>query len=323
MMGEGNEMNKVRGSKGKRVTDGFKVDEDLMDVINELIEVSDMQKDERFAQEYQVKRRKDMKDIQEEYITEIDEVKYHTHCLLELFKGMVIQTVHMKESTIIELESEIKQYKELLFEARTELRTCKENLSCLNNETHQIRKEKDELLAIHEEMKSTFDHAQDSIIELKNQVEEQKAEIVTLESTAKEKRELNTRLNDTLLVLDGLNDRMEELESEFTTQTQEFEVKEKALLEEYNTKLLIQEKHYNKEIEHLKAYYEQQIQQLNDYIHIEKEKILLEQDKRHQAEWKKIQDDLNKNIQALYKKEGMDVQETEKLDENVVSDEEK
>ncbi|AJI26092.1 hypothetical protein I6G76_01835 (plasmid) [Bacillus cereus] len=295
-------MNELENEKQQQVTAGFKIDKGLKDSIDKMIEASGMKKNEWLAQAYEAMRGKGIKDTNQEYTKEIEEVEYLSRRIYELFNNMIVQSVHIKDKAVLELETEIKQYKELLQETRNELKECKEQLSSATDTVNIANKEKEELEVQYEEAKINLNHVQDLITELKDKVQEYETEISILQPMAQENLELKSRLDDTLETLKGLDSKLESLENESAKQKQEFLGKEKQLTENYTVQIKQIEKKYETENEQLKLYQEQQIKHLAEQAQLEKEKELLQQEKSHQQEMKKIQEEMNLKIQSLYEK---------------------
>ncbi|EOQ01282.1 hypothetical protein [Bacillus cereus] len=295
-------MNELENEKQQQVTAGFKVDKNLKEAIDTMIEASGMKKNEWLAQAYEAMRGKGIKDTNQEYTKEIEEVDYLSRRIYELFNNMIVQSVHIKESAVLSLETEIKQYKELLQETRNELKECKEKLSSATDTVDIVNKEKEELEVQYEEAKTNLNHVQDLITELKEKTQKYETEISILQPMAQENLELKSRLDDTLETLKGLDSKLESLENESAKQKQEFLEKENQLTENYTVQIKQIEKKYETENEQLKLYQEQQIKHLAEQAQLEKEKELLQQEKLHQQEMKKIQEEMNLKIQSLYEK---------------------
>ncbi|EJR29169.1 hypothetical protein [Bacillus mycoides] len=295
-------MNEIENEKQQQVTAGFKVDKGLKEAIDTMIEASGMKKNEWLAQAYEAMRGKGIKDTNQEYTKEIEEVDYLSQRIYELFNNMIVQSVHIKESAVLSLETEIKQYKELLQETRNELKECKEKLSSATGTVDIVNKEKEELEVQYEEAKTNLNHVQDLITELKEKAQKYETEISILQPMAQENLELKSRLDDTLETLKGLDLKLDSLENESAKQKQEFLEKENQLTENYTVQIKQIEEKYEKENEQLKLYQEQQIKHLVEQAQLEKEKELLQQEKSHQQEMKKIQEEMNLKIQSLYEK---------------------
>ncbi|PFC08196.1 hypothetical protein CN284_26945 [Bacillus cereus] len=295
-------MNEIENEKQQQVTAGFKVDKGLKEAIDTMIEASGMKKNEWLAQAYEAMRGKGIKDTNQEYTKEIEEVDYLSRRIYELFNNMIVQSVHIKESAVFSLETEIKQYKELLQETRNELKECKEKLSSATGTVDIVNKEKEELEVQYEEAKTNLNHVQDLITELKEKAQKYETEISILQPMAQENLELKSRLDDTLETLKGLDLKLDSLENESAKQKQEFLEKENQLTENYTVQIKQIEEKYEKENEQLKLYQEQQIKHLVEQAQLEKEKELLQQEKSHQQEMKKIQEEMNLKIQSLYEK---------------------
>ncbi|MBT2578018.1 hypothetical protein J7E43_11450 [Bacillus sp. ISL-8] len=295
-------MNEIENEKQQQVTAGFKVDKGLKEAIDTMIEASGMKKNEWLAQAYEAMRGKGIKDTNQEYTKEIEEVDYLSRRIYELFNNMIVQSVHIKENAVLSLETEIKQYKEFLQETRNELKECKEKLSSATGTVDIVNKEKEELEVQYEEAKTNLNHVQDLITELKEKAQKYETEISILQPMAQENLELKSRLDDTLETLKGLDLKLDSLENESTKQKQEFLEKENQLTENYTVQIKQVEEKYEKENEQLKLYQEQQIKHLTEQAQLEKEKELLQQEKSHQQEMKKTQEEMNLKIQSLYEK---------------------
>lgn len=295
-------MNEMENEKQQQVTAGFKIDKGLKEAIDTMIEASGMKKNEWLAQAYEAMRGKGIKDTNQEYTKEIEEVDYLSRRIYELFNNMIIQSVHIKENAVLSLETEIKQYKELLQETRNELKECKEKLSSATGTVDIVNKEKEELEVQYEEAKTNLNHVQDLITELKEKAQKYETEISILQPMAQENLELKSRLDDTLETLKGLDLKLDSLENESIKQKQEFLEKENQLTENYTVQIKQVEEKYEKENEQLKLYQEQQIKHLAEQAQLEKEKELLQQEKTHQQEMKKTQEEMNLKIQSLYEK---------------------
>ncbi|MEC5240650.1 hypothetical protein P9C03_25415 [Bacillus mycoides] len=295
-------MNEIENEKQQQVTAGFKVDKGLKEAIDTMIEASGMKKNEWLAQAYEAMRGKGIKDTNQEYTKEIEEVDYLSRRIYELFNNMIVQSVHIKENAVLSLETEIKQYKEFLQETRNELKECKEKLSSATGTVDIVNKEKEELEVQYEEAKTNLNHVQDLITELKEKAQKYETEISILQPMAQENLELKSRLDDTLETLKGLDLKLDSLENESTKQKQEFLEKENQLTENYTVQIKQVEEKYEKENEQLKLYQEQQIKHLTEQAQLEKEKELLQQEKSHQQEMKKNQEEMNLKIQSLYEK---------------------
>ncbi|MEG7950415.1 hypothetical protein J0795_28920 [Bacillus paranthracis] len=295
-------MNEMENEKQQQVTAGFKVDKGLKEAIDTMIEASGMKKNEWLAQAYEAMRGKGIKDTNQEYTKEIEEVDYLSRRIYELFNNMIVQSVHIKENAVLSLETEIKQYKELLQETRNELKECKEKLSSATGTVDIVNKEKEVLEVQYEEAKTNLNHVQDLITELKEKAQKYETEISILQPMAQENLELKSRLDDTLETLKGLDLKLDSLENESIKQKQEFLEKENQLTENYTVQIKQVEEKYEKENEQLKLYQEQQIKHLAEQAQLEKEKELLQQEKSHQQEMKKTQEEMNLKIQSLYEK---------------------
>ncbi|HDX9654905.1 hypothetical protein [Bacillus sp. GL1(2024)] len=289
-------------TKKQQVTAGFKIDKDLKEAIDTMIEATGIQKNEWLAQAYEAMRGKGIKDTNQEYTKEIEEVDYHVRRIYELFNNMIVQSVHIKESAVLSLETEIKEYKELLQETRNELKENKEKLSTATDTVNIANKEKEELEAQYEEAKTNLNHVQDLITELKEKTKKYETEISILQPMAQENLELKSRLDDTLETLKGLDSKLESLENESAKQKQEFLEKEIQLKENYTVQIQEIEGKYIKDNEQLKLSHEQQMNYLTEQAKLDKEKELLQQEKSHQQEMKKIQEEMNRKIQSLYEK---------------------
>ncbi|EJR05433.1 hypothetical protein II7_05360 [Bacillus cereus MSX-A12] len=292
----------MENEKQQQVTAGFKVDKGLKEAIDTMIEASGMKKNEWLAQAYEAMRGKGIKDTNQEYTKEIEEVDYLSRRIYELFNNMIVQSVHIKENAVLSLETEIKQYKELLQETRNELKECKEKLSSATGTVDIVNKEKEVLEVQYEEAKTNLNHVQDLITELKEKAQKYETEISILQPMAQENLELKSRLDDTLETLKGLDLKLDSLENESIKQKQEFLEKENQLTENYTVQIKQVEEKYEKENEQLKLYQEQQIKHLAEQAQLEKEKELLQQEKSHQQEMKKTQEEMNLKIQSLYEK---------------------
>lgn len=272
-------MNEIENERQQQVTAGFKVDKGLKDAIDTMIEASGMKKNEWLAQAYEAMRGKGIKDTNQEYTKEIEEVDYLNRRIYELFNNMIVQSVHIKESAVLSLETEIRQYKELLQETRNELKECKEKLSSATDTVDIVNKEKEELEAQYEEAKINLNHVQDLITELKEKAQKYETEIFILQPMAQENLELKSRLDDTLETLKGLDSKLESLENESAKQKQEFLEKESQLKENYTVQIQQIEEKYKKDNKQLKLYQEQQINHLAEQAQLENEKGLLQQEK--------------------------------------------
>lgn len=295
-------MSEIENEKQQQVTAGFKVDKSLKEAIDVAIEASGMKKNEWLAQAYEAMRGKGIKDTNQEYTKEIEEVEYLSRRIYELFNNMIVQSVHIKESAVLELETEIKQYKELLQETRDELKECKEKLSSATDTVAIMNQEKEELENQYKEAKTNLNHVQDLITELKEKAQKYEKEIAILQPMAQENLDLKSRLDDTLETLKGLDSKLESLENESAKQKQEFLEKESKLIENHTVQIKQIEEKYEQDNKQVKLNHEQQIKHLVAQAQLEKEKELLLQEKSYQQEMKKIQEEMNLKIQSLYEK---------------------
>lgn len=295
-------MHEVENEKQPLVTAGFKIEKGLKEAIDTAIEASGMKKNEWLAQAYEAMRGKGIKDTNEEYTKEIEEVEYHTRRLYELFNNMIVQSVHIKQSAVAALEKEIEQYKETLQETRDKLKKCTESLSLAETSTENMKQEKELLESQYEEVKNSFNNTQDLIAELKDKIQKYETDISILQPMAQENIDLKSNLDDTLQTLKGLDSKMSALENEAAKQKEEFKEREQLTKENHVNEVNSIREHHEEEIKKLNTYHEQQLKQHVDQERLDKEKELLQQEKNHQKELKKIQDDMNTKIQSLYDK---------------------
>ncbi|MFJ7556802.1 hypothetical protein ACIQXZ_23375 [Bacillus thuringiensis] len=295
-------MNEIENEKQQQVTAGFKINSGLKQKIDEMIEDSGLKKNEWLAHAYEAMRGKGIKDTNQSYTKEIEEIEYLSRRIYELFNNMIVQSLHIKDSAVASLEAEIIQYKELLQEIKNELKESKDKLSAATDTVVSVNKEKEELEVQYDEAKINLNHIQDLIAELKEKSQKYETEISILQPMAQENLELKSRLDDTLEALKGLDSKLEVSDRESVKKKQGFLEKEKKLTEKCVIQIKQVEAKHEKESEQLKWYHEQQIKHLTEQAQLEKEKELLQQEKIHQQEIKKIQEDMNIKIQALYEK---------------------
>ncbi|MCM3736501.1 hypothetical protein M3215_11860 [Bacillus cytotoxicus] len=295
-------MTEQGNEKQKQVVAPFKVDPELKQKIDDMIEASGMRKNEWLAQAYEAMRGKGIKDTNEEYTKEIEEVEYHTRRLYELFNNIIVQSVHIKQSAVAALEKEIEQYKETLQETRDKLKKCTEGLSEAETTTENMKQEKELLESQYEEVKNSFNNTQDLIAELKDKIQKYETDISILQPMAQENIDLKSHLDDTLQTLNGLDSKMANLENETAKQKAEFEEREQLTKKNHVIEVNSIREQHEEEINKLNTYHEQQLKQHVEQERLDKEKELLQQEKLHQQEMKKVQEEMNLKIQSLYEK---------------------
>lgn len=272
-------------------TFGVKVSEELYEKVKMMIEGSGSTSKEWFERAVALTEVQDLRDGSPDYKQDLSELEIHTTRIYELVANMLQRANYIKEDAVRELVEKLDSRELTISDLQVNVKELQGRLSELEEEAKQNTAEKEELDKQLEDQRSVNANNQALIQEYKDKIDTLSSLVNQYKGYAKENADLK-----------------EGFAAEKELITTEFEQKENRLLsanEELNASVRDQQDQMEKmqqENETLKAHYENELTRLTEAKDLEKERAVLEVERKYQEKLQQIHDQYNEKISRLYEK---------------------
>ncbi|MFY2157972.1 hypothetical protein ACOSZF_20395 [Cytobacillus firmus] len=283
-------------------TFGVKVSEELHDRVKQMIEASGASAKDWFEKAVALSEIQDLKEGAKDFQSDLSELEVHTTRIYQLVANMVQRANYLKDDAVKNLTEKLESRDETISALQDDLKRFKEEVTVLAEEKAAGQTEKEGLTKQLEELRVTNENTQSLILEYKDKIDT----LSSLVNQYKGYAEENERLKD-------LHSKEK---AELLANSEQKESRYKSSIEELQTTVHDQrqavtdlEAQLNKTIEEskkenegLKVYYENQLTQVNDKKELEKERAILEVERKYQEKLEKAHEQYNQKIASLYEK---------------------
>ncbi|WP_052353847.1 coiled-coil domain-containing protein [Neobacillus jeddahensis] len=283
-------------------TFGVKVSEDLYERVKNIIEVSGISSKEWFEKAVAMSEIQNLKEGSGDYKQDLSELELHTKRIYELVANMIQRADYLKMDAVKELENKIESRDLTITEFQNNVKALKEQLSAAEEGFKQNEGEKTELSSQLEELRASNSTNLDLIKEYKEKVDTLSSLINEYKGYATE----NTELKQSHAVeKEKINAAHIEKENRMISSIEELKTTtrdQEALINQLQTKLTKVIDDYKNEIENLRANQVNQLTQLTDKKELEKERAILEIERKYQAKLEQSHEQYNEKLAGLYER---------------------
>lgn len=283
-------------------TFGVKVSEELYEKVKNMVETSGVSVKEWFEKAVALTAVQDLKEGTGDYKQDLTELEKHTTRIYELVANMIQRANYLKDDSVKGLENKLESKDLTISELQTNVKTLKESLKHLEEASKQAGEEKLSLMEQVDGLRSTNDNNQALIQEYKEKIDTLSSLVNEYKGYATENVKLkekysaekNTMVTEFKQMESDLEDEIRKYKSIFAEQNKHVE----QLKEKLENTIQANEK----ETELLKVNLENQLTQLTDQKDLEKERAILEVERKYQEKLQEVHDQYNEKIARLYEK---------------------
>lgn len=283
-------------------TFGVKVSEELYERVKGMIEVSGVSSKEWFEKAVALAAVQDLKDGSGDYKQDLSELEVHTTRIYELVGNMIQRANFLKDDAVRESDEKLASREVTILELQQSVKALKEQLSAAEEGFKQNEGEKMELSGQLEELRASNSTNQDLIKEYKEKVD-------TLSSLVNEYKGYATENLELKQTHTAEKEQMKvdfaEKEERMVSSIEELKstVRHKSsIIDQLEEKLNVAIEDHKGEMENQKVNFNNQLTQLTDRKEIEKERAILEIERKYQAKLAEMQEQYNDKITRLYEK---------------------
>jgi chromosome segregation ATPase len=243
-----------------------------------------------------------VRDFAPDYGPDLKEVEIHTARIFEAVSNMVQRAVYLKDDAVHELNGKLESRDTIISNLQTSINQLQERLSQSEEATKLHTTEKEEVTGQLEELRASNATNQDLIKEYKEKVDTLSSLVNEYKGYAAENLELKKAHVEEK---EKMKEVYAEKESRMVSSLEDLKASahdQEALIKQLQTKLNTAIDDHKSEIENLKANHVNQLTQLTDRKELEKERAILEIERKYQAKLEAIQDQYNEKITRLYEK---------------------
>jgi chromosome segregation ATPase len=281
-------------------TFGVKVSEEVYDRVKNMVEASGVSAKEWFEKAVALTAVQDLKDGSGDYKQDLSELELHTTRIYELVANMIQRANYLKDDAVQGLETKLESKELTIAELQGNVKLLKDELKRVAEESKQSEIEKKALNEQVGGLRSTNDNNQALIQEYKEKID-------TLSSLVNEYKGFATENVELKKTYAAEKDRMKE---DFKQKERELETTiidsrriiedQRKQVEQLTLKLSTTFQENKRESESLKVNFENRLTQLTNQKDIEKERAILEIERKYQEKLQSVHDQFNEKIARLY-----------------------
>jgi chromosome segregation ATPase len=283
-------------------TFGVKVSEEVYDKVKNMVEASGISAKEWFEKAVALTAVQDLKDGSGDYKQDLSELEMHTTRVYELVANMIQRANYLKDDAVKGLETRLESKELTISELQGNVKSLNEELKRVAEESKQSEIETKALNEQVEGLRSTNDNNQALIQEYKEKIDTLSSLVNEYKGFATE----NTQLKK------AHSAEKEQMKAEFNQKEGRFvssidELKQTVhdqheQIERLNEKLNNTIQANEKDTDSLKVNFENQLTQLTNQKDIEKERAVIEIERKFQEKIQQLHDQYNEKIARLYEK---------------------
>jgi chromosome segregation ATPase len=283
-------------------TFGVKVSEDLHEKVKQMIDLSGGSAKEWFEKAVALSEIQDLKEGAKDYQSDLSELEVHTTRIYQLVANMVQRANYLKDDAVKNLTDKLDSRDETISTLQMDLKKLKEDIAILSEEKVFNKQEKEGLEKQVEELRVTNENTQSLIQEYKDKIDT----LSTLVNQYKGYEEENKHLKEQHSTEKAqLLSSHEQKEARYKSSIEELQATvrdQQQALDDLEVRLTKKAEESRKENESLKVNYENQLTQVNDKKDLEKERAILEIERKYQGKLEKAHEQYNAKIASLYEK---------------------
>jgi chromosome segregation ATPase len=283
-------------------TFGVKVSEELYDKVKGMIDVSGISSKDWFEKAVALAGVQNLKDGSGAYKQDLSELEVHTTRIYELVANMIQRADYMKMDAVKELEGKLESRELTITELQGTVKKVSEELKRFEEEFKQSEIHKKELSEQVESFRSANDNNRALIQEYKEKIDTLSSLVNQYKGYATENVELKEKHASEK---ERMKVDFEEKESRLASSIEE--LKETArdqatTIEQLQGNLNQAVQDHKKDMENYKINHVSQLTQLTDKKELEKERAILEIERKYQEKLEKAHDQYNEKLTRLYEK---------------------
>lgn len=259
-------------------TFGVKVSEEIYEKAKLLIDTSGISAKDWFEKVLALYEINSIKEGSSDYTQDLTELEHHTTRIYELIANMIQRSVYLKDHAVKEVTDKLESKEAIITDLQQKVKTFKEELTQKSEETESLQKQLDEAIEKLDANQTTIENSQALIEQYKEKNDVLNGLVAQYKGYGDENKELKQQLH--------------EVESTLTSRATEAEQKVEKLTK------LIEEK--NAEAENSKKQFEQNLQLTIEKKDLEREKAIIEIERRYQEEIASLNATHNEEIRSLY-----------------------
>lgn len=283
-------------------TFGFKVTEEMYDKLKQTIESSGDSAKDWLEKAYSLVAIQSIKEGSADYKPDLSELEMHTTRIYELVANMIQRANYLKDDAVKSLENKLDSRELTISELQSNVKGLKENVTQLEESSKQDDEEKRSLTEQVEGLRSTNENNLALIQEYKEKIDTLSSLVNEYKSYSVENVELKEKH---AAEKEKIKAEFQQKENRFVSSIEEYketthdqQEQIEKLTEKLNSTIQVNEK----ETESLKANFENQLTQLTSQKDLEKERAVLEAERKYQEQLQAIHDQYNEKIARLYEK---------------------
>lgn len=283
-------------------TFGVKVSEELYDRVKNMIEISGGNAKTWFEKAVSLTAVQDLKDGSGAYKQDLSELEVHTTRIYELVANMINRAEYMKMGAVKELEGKLDSRELTITELQGNVKKLSEDLKRLEEVSQQAENDKKELTELLEGARAVNDNNQALIQEYKEKIDTLSSLVNEYKGYATENVEIKSKH---AAEMEQMKAAFGEKESRMISSIEELKMTvrdQDALIHQLQEKLTRAIGNHENEVEALKANQVNQLTQLTDKKDLEKDRAILEIERKYQEKLEKIHEQYNEKIAGLYER---------------------
>src|SRR6184192_346640 len=283
-------------------TFGVKVSEEVYEKVKNMIDISGISSKEWFEKVVAVSEVQSLKDGSGDYKQDLTELEKHTTRIYELVTNMIQRANYLKDDAMKGLETKLESRELTISELQGNVKTLKDELKRLEEDSKQSENDKQALTEQVEGLRSTNDNNQALIQEYKEKID-------TLSSLVNEYKGFAT---ENIELKEKHVAKKEQMKSEFEQKVSNLESSihqlkatvqdQRQQIEQLTEKLSNTIQANEKETESLKVNFENKLTQLTNAKDLERERAILEIERKYQEKLQEVHDQYNEKLTRLYEK---------------------
>lgn len=259
-------------------TFGVKVNEDLHEKVQAMIENSPLTAKEWFEKAVSLVETNSIKEGSLDYQQDLSELEIHSTRIFELVANMINRSIYLKESAIKGLSDKVEQKEMIISEYQLKVKEANEERSKANDIASELQQEKEVLLKQVEEVRYTNENNQALILEYKEKIDSLSGLISKYQSFADENEQLKEQFR---MEREALQSQLQEATVHLTNQNVELQ-------------------ELKRTVENLQLAHEREQERTIEKKDYEKDRALLEMEKDFQGKLSVIYQEHHTEIKKLY-----------------------
>ncbi|MDP4085783.1 MAG: hypothetical protein Q8934_14350 [Bacillota bacterium] len=283
-------------------TFGVKVSEELHDKVKNMIDVSGNSSKEWFEKAVALMDLQNLKEGSGDYKQDLSELEVHTTRIYELVSNMIKRADYLKMDAVKELEEKLSGRDLTVSELQNNVKLLKEQLTSAEEGFKQNEGEKTELNEQLDQLRAANSNNQDLIKEYKEKVDTLSSLVNEYKGYATENLELKQSYT---VEKEQLKAEYVEKEKRMVSSIEELKttiIDQEARIKQFQERLENMVVERNNLIEEYKVNLNNQLTQLTDRKDLEKDRAILEIERKYQEKLEKIHEQYNEKLAGLYER---------------------